>query len=234
MGRVHGHNYQRFLYELFPENIKTEFRKDRPHCSRQSSFSNKNVTWIDHRVDNNEWREMFAEVSASDTVKSLGHPPGLDDDADWKEPESSATAELDAEVINQLSVWEKAKLAWQLGIAEVENAGLNVTNNVTNNVPTLNVPMPTLTLRLPALSSDESTDSESSDSGSDCEDAITEEQLSHIVIAFYQKINPEKLVNVERIVQRYHGKEGSLYSQWKTKYGIVVREAAWFQHILDR
>jgi len=84
----HVDNYERFLYELFPENIKTETKEakadseKRRMARRQSSFSGKHVIWIDHRVDNNEWKEMFAQVQADDEIKALGLPPGLEDDGD--------------------------------------------------------------------------------------------------------------------------------------------------------
>jgi len=240
----HVHNYQRFLYEIFPENIKAESR-EKKLARRQSSFSNKDVTWIDHRVDNNEWREMFSEVDASDIIQPLGIPPGLDMDNANNSIIDTGTVPMDAQTISaihQLSIWEKAKLAWQLGVAEVGN-GLNV------NVPALNaLNVSTLKLRVPAINSDSSDTDDMSDGMSDGSDGnddseserdgedklyITEEQLSHIVVAFYEKTNPEKLQNVERIVKKYLGREEVLYAEWKAKYQVSVKEDLWFHEIIN-
>merc|ERR1719253_155029 len=139
----HVDNYERFLYELFPENIKTETKETkadsekRRMARRQSSFSGKHVIWIDHRVDNNEWKEMFAQVQADDEIKALGLPPGLEDDGDDLLCNANSNdhqeVKITASELDTMSVWGKAKLAWQLGVAEVGNINVASLSTVSAN-----------------------------------------------------------------------------------------------------
>jgi hypothetical protein len=84
--------FNRFLFELFPENIETEFRASMARAClddadeendfelRESAFSSRfsatRVKWVDHRVQGNEWKAAFESTSAADELVELGAPPG--------------------------------------------------------------------------------------------------------------------------------------------------------------
>merc|ERR1711959_248093 len=87
-------DFHRFLFELFPENIETEFRASMARAClsldvaeeeddfelRESAFSSRfsatRVKWVDHRVQGNEWKAAFESTSAADELVELGAPPG--------------------------------------------------------------------------------------------------------------------------------------------------------------
>merc|ERR1719261_869082 len=85
-------DFNRFLFELFPENIETEFRASMARAClddideendfelRESAFSSRfsatRVTWVDHRVQGKEWKAAFESTSAADELVELGAPPG--------------------------------------------------------------------------------------------------------------------------------------------------------------
>lgn len=57
----------------------THTPKARGVIARRETFSDKEVTWIDKRVVNDEWKDVFMEVHSSDALLDLGAPPGLGD-----------------------------------------------------------------------------------------------------------------------------------------------------------
>lgn len=83
-------DYHRFLYEVFPENIKTEFRASMARAADhgavfqalesgsrfQGRFSATRVRWVDDRVLGEDWKDFFHQTSVNDEVKELGPPPG--------------------------------------------------------------------------------------------------------------------------------------------------------------
>jgi len=234
----HDTNYQRFLYEFFPENIKTERKTstaERKLARRQSSFSCQYVTWIDHRVDNNEWKEMFAGVSPCNEIQELGLPPGLE--LDDLEDESfdgqlSLEQQLEAASVGELSVWDKTKLAWQLGVAEVGSMRVGgLTGRIHLGDFTGLVAQLSPINSISNSNSPSNSDSDDTCVGSDSDDGdIAESQLRAAVVDFYKKHNPDKLCNVEKIVRRYAGKEQQLLKELQKKYGDCVLKEGWFDH----
>merc|ERR1711865_240687 len=89
--------FERFLFEEFPENIEAELRtsqamvltdlsdsdtesdsdSDLPEQA-YSRFSAHTVKWVDTRVQGEEWQDAFRQVRSDDEGVSLGAPPGLD------------------------------------------------------------------------------------------------------------------------------------------------------------
>jgi hypothetical protein len=85
-------DFNRFLFDLFPENIDTEFRasmaraclslddKEDDFELRESAFATRfsatRVKWVDHRVQGNEWKSVFGATRAQDEIVELGAPPG--------------------------------------------------------------------------------------------------------------------------------------------------------------
>jgi hypothetical protein len=250
---THDDNFERFLYELFPENIKTEdnveFKTEaakRRLARRTSSFSSKEVVWVDKRVNNKEWKEMFSEVKASDEITPLGLPPGVEEQDDTTEAEFSQLGEM--------GFWDKTKLAWELGIAEVGNLDISsIANAGTLSLGGFKIPTewPYSIALSPISSCDSDSDAEASptnsaisastsssnrsssllDDGDDGESESTRE----LVIAFYKRHNPEKLrkENVDRILSKYSGREQeqTLVRQWESKYGVDIRKEAWYQQL---
>merc|ERR1711990_1102037 len=250
----HEDNYERFLYEMFPENIKTESKAkptsdaDKKNIARrQSSFSGKHVIWIDHRVDNTEWKDQFNEVDASDRIKPLGLPPGLEDDGDdgiycKAICNDDDDVQIHASDLEGMSVWGKAKLAWQLGVAEVGSINVaSLTSGVSETSlsswsqwPVIDMPsMPQISLSpLSDSDSDSNRARSGSDSSSDGEERkIAVERTRNLVVAFYTNHNQGKLGNVDRIVRKFAGKDAYLLQQWEQKYGLKVQEQQWFKDL---
>jgi len=52
--------YERFLFDTFPENIRTVPKESvqKVEHNQRGSFSSQRVTWVDNRVMN-DWRDMF-------------------------------------------------------------------------------------------------------------------------------------------------------------------------------
>ena len=84
--------YERFLYEVFPENIHTVPKKtavgsddrggpaveDRFELDGRLDFSEVQVTWIDKRVVHDGWKDLFNTTRATDPLPELGLPPGIE------------------------------------------------------------------------------------------------------------------------------------------------------------
>jgi len=89
--------FERFLFEQFPENIEAELRISQALSLSDDSdsesdysdsdileenvcnrFSAHTVKWVDTRVQGEEWRDAFVKVRPEDTVVPLGAPPGMD------------------------------------------------------------------------------------------------------------------------------------------------------------
>jgi hypothetical protein len=248
----HEDNYERFLYEMFPENIKTENKTKPPSdadkkkiARRQSSFSGKHVIWIDHRVDNTEWKDQFNRVDASDQIKPLGLPPGLEDDGDdgiycKAICDDGDDVQIRASDIEGMSVWGKAKLAWQLGVAEV--GSINVASLVASETAMTGLKWPVIDMpTMPQISLSSITDSDSdtdsngdrggSNSSSDGEESRAAERTRDLVVAFYTNHNQDKLSSVDRIVKRFAGRDAYLLQQWEQKYGFKVQDQQWFKNL---
>merc|ERR1712070_263004 len=155
------------------------------------------------------WKEMFASVHSSDSIEELGVPPGIDEDADFDfdfEEQQSLDDQVGAAVAGELSVWAKTKLAWQLGIAEVVNMSDIGSVGFMSDLTRLSPLSSTRGRSDSETDSDSSSASEPGNSISDCR----EDKLREVVISFYEKHNPSKLKNVNRIVSRYVGNEKKL------------------------
>ena len=63
------------------------------------------------------------------------------------------------------------------------------------------------------------------ESSEDCGDgSISSPSLRDLVVSFYLQHNPEKVANVERILERYEGKDALLLAQLTEKYGQDPRK----------
>ena len=57
----------------------THTPKARGVIARRETFSDKEVTWVDKRVVNDNWKDVFMQAHSSDEIVELGMPPGVGD-----------------------------------------------------------------------------------------------------------------------------------------------------------
>merc|ERR1712232_355082 len=138
-----------------------------------------------------------------------------------------------------MSVWGKAKLAWQLGVAEVGSINVaSITSGVSETAglkwPVIDMPsMPQISLSPISDSDSDSNRARSgSDSSNDGEDGRAAVERTHdLVVAFYTNHNQGKLSSVDRIARKFAGRDAYLLQQWEQKYGFKVQEQQWFKDL---